>query len=94
MVALIALARGLLARGISIAAGTPGRAALTAAAGGTALGAFGGIPGVDLFPGGVKRRRRRRNMFTSTDMAQFAAVASIAGRKAAESVMMIRAAKA
>jgi len=101
MGALIGMARGLLARigGRSLAtvAGGPGRRALVGTVGG--LGAFeagsrlfgGGDGGGEL---GVPRRRRRRNMFTSTDLAQFAAIEAIAGKKAVTSVMMIRAAKA
>lgn len=54
-----------------------------------------GVPGVDLLGNGeeLKPRRRRRKMFTDTDLAQFAAAEGIAGRKAAATLMMIRAAK-
>lgn len=65
---------------------------------GTAIGAGiakVGVPGVDLLGNGeeLKPRRRRRKMFTDTDLAQFAAAEGIAGRKAAATLMMIRAAK-
>lgn len=43
---------------------------------------------------GTRRRTRRRQMFTSTDLAQFAAAEAIGGKKAAVSLMMIRAARA
>jgi len=72
--------------------GGPGRRALagTAAALGGERLFFGGGGGDD----GGARRRRRRKMFTDTDLAQFAAAEGIAGRKAAATLMMIRAAKA
>lgn len=79
-----------------LAVGGPGRRAATGTL--AALGAVGlGIPGVDLFPdgeNGVGRRRRRRNMFTATDLAQFAVVEALAGKSAVKSVMMVRAARA
>lgn len=97
MGSLINIARQVVQR---IFLGGGGRRAFTGAAVGTGLlsGALG-IPGVDLFPGGGGggrggRRRRRRPMFTSTDLAQFAAAESIAGKSAARSLMMIQAAKA
>ncbi len=53
---------------------------------------------VGILPGengeGRPRRRRRRPMFTSTDLAQFAAVEGIAGKAAVRSLMLVRAAKA
>jgi len=91
MGALIALARTVLIGG-------PGRALLSGAGaatlGGELLpGAIGQLGG--LFAGdGRPHRHRRRKMFTNTDIAQFAAAESIAGKAAARSLMMIRAAKA
>ena len=90
MPALIALARSVLIGG-------PGRALLSGAAVGSLADDF--IPGIGtlrgLFGGGDKpHRHRRRKMFTNTDIAQFAAAESIAGKAAARSLMMIRAARA
>jgi len=95
MQALIVLAAAAVKRIGALALGGPGRRAAVGTL--AALGVAGvGIPGVDLFPdgGGGARRRRRRKMFTDTDLAQFAAAEGIAGRKAAATLMMIRAAKA
>jgi len=91
MVALIALARSVLIGG-------PGRALATGAAAGSATG-IDFLPGIGTLRGlfgddGKPHRRRRRKMFTNTDIAQFAAAESIAGKAAARSLMMIRAAKA
>lgn len=91
MGALIALARTVLIGG-------PGRALATGAAAGSATG-LDFLPGIGtirgLLSGGDKpHRHRRRKMFTDTDLAQFAAAEGIAGRKAAATLMMIRAAKA
>jgi len=75
-----------------VALGGGGRRALVGTAGGLGVGKvlFGnGDDGGD----GASRRRRRRPMFTSTDLAQFAAAEAIGGKKAATSLMMIRAAK-
>jgi len=91
MGALLALARSVLIGG-------PGRALATGVGVGTLADEF--IPGIGALRGlvgsggGAPRRRRRRKMFTDTDLAQFAAAEGIAGRKAAATLMMIRAAKA
>jgi len=90
MGALIALARSVLVGG-------PGRALATGVGVGTLADDF--LPGVGtlrgLFGGDDKpHRHRRRKMFTNTDIAQFAAAESIAGKSAARALMMIRAAKA
>lgn len=90
MGALIALARTVLVGG-------PGRALVTGAGVGTLADDF--IPGIGTLRGLVAgsdkpHRHRRRKMFTNTDIAQFAAAESIAGKAAARSLMMIRAAKA
>jgi len=96
MSVLAALAAQAVARISRLALGGPGRRAATGTL--AALGAVGvGIPGVDLFPdgdGAGGRRRRRRNMFTATDLAQFAVVEALAGKSAVKSVMMVRAARA
>jgi len=86
MGALVALAMRLLAGG-------PVRAIGTGVVGGELLGPF--LPSFGF--GGddeKKHRHRRRKMFTNTDIAQFAAAESIAGKSAARALMMIRAAKA
>ena len=90
MGALIALARTVLVGG-------PGRALVTGAGVGSLADDF--IPGIGTLRGlvgggGQPHRHRRRKMFTNTDIAQFAAAESIAGKAAARSLMMIRAAKA
>lgn len=90
MGALIALARSVLIGG-------PGRALATGAGVGVAIDDF--LPGAGFLRGligadGKPHRHRRRKMFTNTDIAQFAAAESIAGKAAARSLMMIRAAKA
>lgn len=90
MGALIALARSVLFGG-------PGRALATGVGVGTLADDF--IPGIRslrslLGDDGKPRRHRRRKMFTNTDIAQFAAAESIAGKSAARALMMIRAAKA
>lgn len=93
MGALIALARSVLIGG-------PGRALLTGGAVGAAVGdPLEFLPGIGTLRGlvgggGGQHRHRRRKMFTNTDIAQFAAAESIAGKAAARSLMMIRAAKA
>jgi len=90
--ALIALARSVLIGG-------PGRAILTGAGIGSATG-IDFLPGIGTLRGLVggdgtpSRRRRRRKMFTDTDLAQFAAAEAIGGKKTAAALMMIRAAKA
>ena len=67
---------------------------------GAGAGAAGGLLGIPDFlnpfsgRGGARHRHRRRKMFTDTDIAQFAAAEAIAGKKAAQALMMIRAAKA
>jgi len=78
-------ALALIARGTatirSAALGTPFRAGTT----GLAVGglAAGGIPGVDLFPGGGgRRRRRRRRALTASDRADIAFIAGLLGTTA------------
>jgi len=79
-------ALALIARGTatirSAALGTPARAGLT----GLGVGglASGGIPGIDLFPGGGggRRRRRRRRALTASDRADIAFIAGLLGTTA------------
>jgi len=87
MGALVQIAQALLGGslgGIGFAAGEALTSALTP--GGKTLQESFGI--------GARRRPRRRKMFTNTDIAQFAAAEAIGGKKAAVSLMMIRAARA
>jgi len=76
---------------------------LQGAAGGAAFTA--GAQLLEMMPGGGEARqlraaaglpfktarRRRRKMFTNTDLAQFAVVQALAGRKAVEAIMVVRA---
>ncbi len=80
---LIQIAQTLLAGAVGSAGFLAGEKLITAL-----------TPGGTPLLGGVQRRRRRRQMFTSTDLAQFAAAEAIGGKKAAVSLMMIRAARA
>lgn len=93
MGALVAMARAVLA-GLP----TVGRAVRSPLGTGLGVGTLAGSIGVPSFGfgggDGRPRRRRRRKMFTDTDLAQFAAAEGIAGKKAAATLMMIRAAKA
>jgi len=78
-------ALALIARGTatirSAALGTPTRAALTGAGVGSLFG--GGIPGIDLFPGGGgRRRRRRRRALTASDRADIAFITGLLGTTA------------
>jgi len=79
-------ALALIARGTAVirtaALGTPARALGT----GVGVGglAAGGIPGIDLFPGGGagRRRRRRRRALTASDRADIAFIAGLLGTTA------------
>jgi len=80
-------ALALIARGTaairSAALGTPTRAGLTGLGVGTLLPGGGGIPGIDLFPGGGgRRRRRRRRALTASDRADIAFIAGLLGTTA------------
>lgn len=82
---LVLIAQELLRMGAGTGAYLAGEKLMSALTpGGTTL--LGGVAG--------PKRRRRRKMFTNTDIAQFAAAEAIGGKKAAVSLMMIRAAGA
>ncbi len=86
MQALILVAQALLQGAVGSAGFIAGeRLAQALQPGGATLQQQLGIP---------PKRRRRRKMFTNTDIAQFAAAEAIGGKKAAVSLMMIRAASA
>lgn len=83
----LASALALLARGSTVARsqlfGTPTRAALTGTAIGSLVPGFGGgIPGVDLFPDGVRRRRRRKRALTASDRADIGFLTALLGKTA------------
>jgi len=94
MGALIVLARTFVSRATRIIA----KPIVAGGLGGAAGSFLDDIPGLGFLGGGGGgggvRRRRRRKMFTNTDIVQFAAAEAIAGKKAAATLMMIRAAKA
>jgi len=80
-------ALALIARGTatirSAALGTPARAGLTGLGVGSLLPGGGGIPGIDLFPGGSgRRRRRRRRALTASDRADIAFITGLLGTTA------------
>ena len=75
--ALLARAGPALRTGL---VGGPGRALATGAAAGGLLG--GGIPGVDLFPDGKPRRRRRRRALTASDRADIGFITGLLGTTA------------
>jgi len=72
--ALLARAGPAVGRGL---VGTPARALGTGLGVGSLVG--GGIPGVDLFPDGVKRRRRRRRALTASDRADIGFITGLLG---------------
>jgi len=88
--ALLALSRvGGAARGALV--GTPGRALLTGTAVGQILPGVDsfGIPGVDLFPGGHRRRRRRKRALTASDRADIAFLTGILGKTAGKELAIV-----
>ncbi len=88
MAALMQIAQSLLRAGVGGAGFAAGEALLGALTpGGPTLQSQFGLAA-------AQKRRRRRKMFTNTDIAQFAAAEAIGGKKAAVSLMMIRAAAA
>jgi len=96
MGALVAMARQVIGMLPTVGSGV-GRAIRSPFGVGAGVGTLAGNLGLPDFGfgggGGGQRRRRRRKMFTDTDLAQFAAAEGIAGKKAAATLMMIRAAK-
>lgn len=89
MPAWILSALSLLARGgtgvRALAVGTPTRALVTGTGVGAALSGVG-IPGVDLFPGdGRPRRRRRRRALTASDRADIGFITGLLGPAAGKS---------
>jgi len=79
---------GWLASAIRLLVGTPARALATGAGLGTLLPDFG-IPGVDLFPNGKPRRRRRRRALTASDRADIAFIAGMLGQPAGRQFAML-----
>jgi len=97
MGALVAMARAVLATlprvGSVVGRGITSPGTILGGVGGTLAGGIG-LPDFGFGGGGGRvHRHRRRKMFTDTDLAQFAAAEGIAGKKAAATLMMIRAAK-
>jgi len=71
-----------------------GRTATGVAAGGALASLPGletpfGIPGVDLFPNGKPRRRRRRRALTASDRADIAFIAGMLGAPAGRQFAML-----
>ncbi len=64
-------------------------APLALGVGAGALAGSVGIPGVDLFPDGKPRRRRRRRALTATDRADIAFLTGILGRPAGKELAII-----
>lgn len=87
LLAALALLAPTIARGGTTAlralGGGPGTARLAAGVGLGALATGGlGIPGVDLFPDGKPRRRRRRRALTASDRADIGFITGILGTAA------------
>jgi len=86
LVAALALLGPTVARALPLAR----RAAPAALAGAAGVAAGNiGIPGIDLFPGDVVKRRRRRRALTASDRADIAFIESILGKSAGKSFAMI-----
>lgn len=84
----LAAARAMLASARSALVGGPGRALVTGAGVGSLFG--GGIPGVDLFPDGdVRKRRRRRRALTASDRADIGFITGLLGTAAGKSFAMV-----
>lgn len=86
LISALSLLAGLATRAGPLArrAATP----IAAGAAGVALGNLG-IPGVDLFPDGQPRRRRRRRALTASDRADIAFIAGTLTKEAAKSFALI-----
>jgi len=92
MAAWLIAALALLAPTVSRVVGSQivRRGAVPALAGAAGLAAGNiGIPGVDLFPNGEPKRRRRRRALTASDRADIAFIESILGKAAGKSFAMI-----
>jgi len=86
LIGALALLGPTLARALPLAR----RAAPLAVAGAAGIGLGNvGIPGVDLFPNGEPKRRRRRRALTASDRADIAFIESILGKAAGKSFAMI-----
>jgi len=87
----MAAALALLGRSFQLArtgaVGTPTRAALTGLGVGSILP--GGIPGVDLFPDGKTRRRRRRRALTASDRADIGFITGLLGKPAGKEFAIV-----
>jgi len=79
-----------LAAALRLLVGSPGRALATGAGVGALVGLPDfGIPGVDLFPNGKPRRRRRRRALTASDRADIAFIAGMLGQPAGRQFAML-----
>jgi len=79
---------GWLASAVRLLVGSPARALATGAGLGTLLPDIG-IPGIDLFPNGKPRRRRRRRALTASDRADIAFIAGMLGQPAGRQFAML-----
>jgi len=77
-----------LASAIRLLVGTPFRALATGSVAGALLPDIG-IPGIDLFPNGKPRRRRRRRALTASDRADIAFIAGMLGQPAGRQFAML-----
>jgi len=77
-----------LAAAMRLLIGTPFRALATGTGLGTLLPDIG-LPGIDLFPNGKPRRRRRRRALTASDRADIAFIAGMLGQPAGRQFAML-----
>jgi len=79
-----------LASALRLLVGTAPRALATGVGVGSLLpGIDLGIPGIDLFPNGKPRRRRRRRALTASDRADIAFIAGMLGQPAGRQFAML-----
>ena len=79
-----------LAAALRLLVGTPFRAFGTGALAGTAAAGGLDIPGVDLFPDGIKpKRRRRRRALTASDRADIGFLTGLLGPTAAKQLATV-----
>jgi len=81
-----------LAAAVRLLVGTAPRALATGAGAGALVGPLlpdFGIPGIDLFPNGKPRRRRRRRALTASDRADIAFIAGMLGQPAGRQFAML-----